>query len=48
MSKIFNQIISNNALFAGVIIILCLFLIVLVILIIRSVRESKKINIDHS
>ena len=45
MSKIFNQIISNNALFAGVIIILCLFLIVLVILIIRSVRESKKINI---
>ena len=45
MSKIFNSIISNNALFAGVIIILCLLLIILIILIIRSVRNGKKINI---
>lgn len=45
MGNLLNKIVSNNALFIGVIIALCLILIILVLLIVRSVRENKKINI---
>lgn len=45
MGNILNKIISNNALFAGVIIGLCIVLVILILLIIRAVRENKKINI---
>lgn len=45
MGNILNKIVNNNALFVGVIIVLCIILIALIILIIRSARENKKINI---
>lgn len=45
MGNILNKIVNNNALFVGVIIVLCIILIALVILIVRSYRENKKINI---
>lgn len=45
MRDIINKIIDNNALFAGIIIFLCAVLITLIILIIRSMRDGKKINI---
>ena len=45
MVSLLNKIIENNLIFGCVIGALCLVLIILVILIIRSVRENHKINI---
>ncbi len=45
MGNILNKIVNNNTLFVGVIIGLCIILVALIILIIRSARENKKINI---
>ena len=45
MGNILNKIVSNNTLFIGVIVALCLVVVILVLLIVRAVRENKKINI---
>ncbi len=45
MENILDAIISNNALFACVIIVLSAILVTLIVLIIRSLRDNKKINI---
>ena len=45
MKDILDTIVSNSVIFAGVIIVLCAVLVTLIILIIRSLRGDKKINI---
>lgn len=45
MGNLLNKIVDNNILFIGVIIGLCLVLGILILLIIRAVKENKKINI---
>lgn len=45
MGNLLNKIVDNNALFIGVVVGLCIILVILIILIVRSFKNNKKINI---